>query len=45
MKLVEFTKKFATKSKGDKLECSSSLASVLVNKDKVAKYVKESKKK
>jgi hypothetical protein len=43
--LVEFTKDFATKKKGDKQEYNSMLASHLVHKDKVAKYVKKSTKK
>ena len=36
---IEFTADFATKKKGDKLNCDSALASHLVNIDKVAKYV------
>ena len=43
-KLVEFTKAFATKKKGDEETYNTLLASQLVNNDKVAKYVKESKK-
>jgi hypothetical protein len=43
-KLVEFTKDFANKKKGDKETYSSMVASHLVHKDKVAKYFKESKK-
>ena len=43
-KLVEFTKDFAKKKKGDKGSYDSMLASRLVHKDKVAKYFKESKK-
>lgn len=39
MKEVEFTKDFATKKKGDKWRCDGLLASQLVHKDKVAKYV------
>ena len=35
---VEFTKEFATKKKGDIMECESQLASKLVKKRKVAKY-------
>lgn len=42
--LVEFTKDFATKKKGEKQLYNSLLASHLVHKDKVAKYFKESKK-
>ncbi len=42
--LVEFTKDFANKEKGDKESYNSMLASRLVHKDKVAKYFKESKK-
>lgn len=43
MRVVEFTKDFATKKKGDKGTYDNSLASQLVNNDKVAKYVKEKK--
>jgi len=43
MKEVEFTEDFATKQKGDKWLCDSSLASQLVHVDKVAKYVTEKK--
>ena len=42
--LVEFTKDFAGKKKGDKVAYDSMLASVLIRKDKVAKIFKESKK-
>jgi len=45
MKLVEFTKDFATKKKGDKGSYDGMLASHLVNIDKVAKYVKDEKPK
>ena len=44
-RLVEFTKDFANKEKGDKVAYDSMLASTLVNQKKVAKYFKESKKK
>ena len=43
-RLVEFTKDFAKKKKGDKASYDSMLASRLVHEDKVAKYFKESKK-
>lgn len=43
MRQVEFTKKFATKKKGDVWECDGQLASQLVHQDKVAKYVKAKK--
>ena len=43
--LVEFTKDFATKKKGDKESYNSILASYLVHKDKVAKYVSKAKPK
>ena len=43
-RLVEFTKDFANKKKGDKETYNSMQASYLVHKDKVAKYFKESKK-
>ncbi len=39
--LVEFTKDFATKKKGESAKYSAKLASHLVNKDKVAKYTNE----
>jgi hypothetical protein len=42
--LVEFTKDFAGKKKGDKESYDGMLASVLIRKDKVAKIFKESKK-
>jgi len=43
---IEFTKDFATKKKGDVLEYNSQLASLLINRDKVAKvYKKKSKSK
>lgn len=38
MKTVVFTEDFATKLKGDTLECDGQLASHLVHIDKVAKY-------
>ena len=44
-RLVEFTKDFANKSKGDKEIYDNLVASQLVHGDKVAKYVKESAKK
>ena len=44
-KLVEFTKDFAKKKKGDKGSYDSMLASRLVHKDKVAKYKTTTKKK
>lgn len=44
-KTVVFTKKFATKNKGDKFTCDPQLAKQLVVGDKVAKYVKEELKK
>ena len=43
--LVEFTKDFAGKVKGDKESYDSMLASQLVHNDKVAKYFKEKKPK
>ena len=43
-RLVEFTKDFANKEKGQKESYDSLIASHLVHSDKVAKYVKESKK-
>lgn len=45
MRLVEFTKKFANKKKGEKASYDGMLASHLVNIDKVAKYVTEEKPK
>ena len=42
-KLVEFTKSFANKDKGDSMEFDSMLASHLVNVKKVAKYAKQKK--
>ncbi len=42
--LVEFTKDFANKKKGDKVSYDSMIASQLIRKDKVAKVFKESKK-
>ena len=45
MRLVEFTKDFATKKKGDKSSYDGMLANHLVNIDKVAKYVKKEKPK
>lgn len=41
--LVEFTKDFAGKIKGDKVSYDSMLSSQLVHRDKVAKYVKKPK--
>jgi len=41
---IEFTKSYATKKKGDKIFIDSMIASVLINKQKVAKRVKKSKK-
>ncbi len=43
-KQVKFTKKFATKKKGEEASYDSMLASALVHKHKVAKYIEESKK-
>lgn len=37
---IKFTKDFATKKKGDFLECDSQLASTLIKVDKVAKLVR-----
>ena len=37
MIVIEFTKDFATKKKGDIWECDGMLASELINKHKVAK--------
>mgnify|MGYP003650608301 CR=1 FL=1 len=45
MREVEFIKDFANKSKGDKESYDGMLASHLVNKDKVAKYVTKAKPK
>lgn len=45
MRTIKFNKDFATKKKGDVLECDGQLASQLVHIDKVAKYVKETKAK
>lgn len=46
MAKIEFTKDFADRKKGGKWDnCPAMLASRLVNIDKVAKYVKELKKK
>jgi hypothetical protein len=42
MVTIEFTKKFATKKKGDKMEVDSMLASQLI-KEKVAKIIKVKK--
>lgn len=42
-KVVEFTKEFATKKKGETGSYDSQLASELVNKKKVAKYVTKHK--
>jgi hypothetical protein len=36
---IKFTKDFANKIEGDKMECDGMLASQLVHRDKVAKYV------
>ncbi len=44
-KLVEFTKDYANKKKGDKGSYGSMLASNLVNKRKVAKHVSKAKPK
>ena len=44
-RLVEFTKDFANKKKGQKGLYDSMLASSLVHKNKVAKYFKKSVKK
>lgn len=41
MILIEFTKKFATKSKGDKMEIDPMQASYLIHKLKVAKKAKK----
>ncbi len=41
---IEFTKSFANKEKGDKMFIDSMIASTLINKHKVAKRVKKSKK-
>jgi hypothetical protein len=38
-KTIKFTKDFANKLEGDKMECDGMLASQLVHRDKVAKYV------
>jgi hypothetical protein len=43
MKAIKFTKNFATKKKGEELECDSMLASQLVHRDKVAKYITDKK--
>lgn len=43
MREVEFTKDFATKKKGEREFYDSTLASHLVNIDKVAKYPKPKK--
>ena len=42
-RLVEFTKDFANKKKGDKESYDSLMASHLVHSDKVAKYVSKAK--
>lgn len=42
---VEFTKDFAGKKKGDIYEADGLLTNILVNHDKVAKYVKGTQKK
>lgn len=44
MRTVEFTKDFATKKKGDSFTCDGMLASRLVRKDKVAKFIDIKKK-
>lgn len=44
-RLIEFTKEFANKKKGDKVSYDSMLASRLVHGDKVAKYFKAKSKK
>ena len=38
---IEFTKDFANKKKGDVLEYNSQLASLLINRSKVAKLYKK----
>ena len=43
MKKIEFTVDFATKKKGDILNCDSMLANELVNNKRVAKYFTEKK--
>ena len=45
MREVEFTKAFANKEKGDRAKFDGLLASQLVRKDKVAKYVDVKEKK
>ena len=42
---IEFTKKYATKNKGDVFKYASMLASYLINVKKVAKKVTEKDKK
>jgi len=42
---IVFTADFATKKKGDIMECDGLLASQLVNSDKVAEYYTEKKPK
>lgn len=41
MKKVKFTTKYATKKKGDVVEIDTMIASILVNKLKVAQYVEK----
>ena len=41
MTKIEFTKSYATKKKGDVIECDGMIASTLVRDKKVAKYFKE----
>jgi hypothetical protein len=43
MKIVVFTKDFATKKKGEEFKCSDQLASDLINVEKVAELKKEKK--
>lgn len=45
MREIEFTKDFATRKKGDTWKCDGLLASQLVHRDKVAKYVEAEKPK
>ena len=44
MKKVKFTKKFATKQKGEIIEVDSQLASQLVRVDTVAKFITDKPK-
>ncbi|MDB2499849.1 hypothetical protein N9X40_03230 [bacterium] len=43
-RVIQFTTDFATRKKDEKLEVSSSLASKLIHRDKVAKYADEASK-